>query len=175
MVSPIAVFPALPAETLARITGSLGGGDAGVEVETREMAELPQPFADRFGWPGMVATVAGVYDGLPEDEKARACIFTNNYGEAVAVDFFGDEHGLPDAVSVHNSYHAWGPGDCTGEVVISVGVPENDLRRMFGSVGQSGTIRCGYCMPDEDNLPVYTSRDPRASMRELWPETRHFD
>lgn len=174
VVSPITVFPALPVDTLAGITGSLGG-DAGIETETREVAELPQNFADKFGWPGMVATVAGVYDGLPEDERSRACIFTSNYGEAGAVDFFGDEHGLPDAISGHNSYHVWGPGDCTGEVVISVGIPRDELRGTFGSVEQADTIRCDYCMPDEDNLPVYVSRDSRTSIQELWPETRHFD
>jgi hypothetical protein len=39
----------------------------------------------------------------------------------------------------------------------------------------SGTIRCEYCMPDEDNLPVYVCRDPRSSLRELWPQLKHYD
>ena len=49
VVAPITVVPVLPAGTLAGITGALGG-DAGIEVETRQVVELPQPFADRFGW-----------------------------------------------------------------------------------------------------------------------------
>ena len=31
----------------------------------------PQLFADRFGWPEMVATVAKVYLGLPPEERAK--------------------------------------------------------------------------------------------------------
>jgi 4-amino-4-deoxy-L-arabinose transferase-like glycosyltransferase len=42
------VVPILPVETLASITGA--GGDAGIKQERREEGELPQHFADRFGW-----------------------------------------------------------------------------------------------------------------------------
>jgi hypothetical protein len=174
VVAPITVIPVLPVETLARITGALGG-DAGVEIETREVAELPQNFADRFGWENMVATVARVYRDLPAEDRSRACIFTGNYGEAGAVDFFGEEYRLPEAISGHNSYYVWGPGDCTGEVIISVGVPRGDLETVFGRVEQKATIRCEYCMPDEDDLPVYVCRDPRASLQELWPQVKHYD
>ena len=38
----------------------------------------------------------------------------------------------PEAISGHNSYYIWGPGDCAGEVVISVGVPRGDLEAVFG-------------------------------------------
>ena len=47
VVAPLVAVPVLPVETLAKITGG-AGGDAGVEVETREVGELPQQFADRF-------------------------------------------------------------------------------------------------------------------------------
>ncbi len=70
----------------------------------------------------MVATVTGVYEELPPEERERACILTGNYGQAGAVGFFGPRYGLPKAQSDHNSYSIWGPGDCAGEVVISVGV-----------------------------------------------------
>jgi hypothetical protein len=36
-------------------------------------------------------------------------------------------------------------------------------------------IRCEYCMPDEDDLPVYVCRDPRVSLQKLWPEVKHYD
>jgi hypothetical protein len=174
LVAPITVLPVLPVETLARITGAFGG-DAGIEVETREVAELPQIFADRFGWENMAATVAGVYNSLPAAERSEACVFTGNYGEAGAIDFFGAKHGLPKAISGHNTYHVWGPGDCTGQVVISVGIPREGLETMFGEVEREATIRCEYCMPDENNLPVYVCRDPRASLQELWPQVKHYD
>ncbi len=165
------VVPLLPAETLANITG----GGAGIKQERREEGKLPQHFADRFGWENMVATVAGVYHGLPPQERSKACIFTGNYGEAGAIDFFGSKYGLPGAISGHNSYHVWGPGDCTGEILISVGVPRSDLGTAFQDVEQKDTVRCEYCMPDEDDLPVYACRDPKVSLREVWPQVKHFD
>ena len=174
VVAPITVVPVLPVDTLARITGS-AGGDAGVQIETREVAELPQNFADRFGWEGMVATVAGVYDDLPAEERRVACVLTGNYGEAGAVDYFGDKYGLPEAISGHNSYYIWGPGDCTGVAVLSVGVPRERLEGVFGEVEQAARVRCEYCMPDENDLPVYVSRDPKMTMREAWPRFKHYD
>jgi Dolichyl-phosphate-mannose-protein mannosyltransferase len=167
------VVPILPVETLAKITGA--GGDAGIKQERREEGQLPQHFGDRFGWENMAATVAGVYDSLPSEDRSRACVFTANYGEAGAMDFFGERHGLPRAISGHNSYYVWGAGNCTGEVVISVGVPRGDLEAIFGEVEQEATIRCEHCMPDEDNLPVYVSRDPSAPLQELWPRVKHYD
>ncbi len=168
------VVPILPVETLASITGA-AGGDAGIDQERREVGQLPQHFADRFGWEGMVATVGGVYDGLPPEERSEACIFTGNYGEAGAIDFFGARYGLPGAISGHNSYYVWGPRGCSGEVVISVGVPRSNLESAFARVEQMATVRCEYCMPDEDNLPVYVNRDSRAPLQELWPRAKHYD
>jgi len=174
VVAPITVLPVLPAETLARITGA-AGGDAGVQVETRQVGQLPQNLADRFGWEKMVATVARAYDELPAEERKRACILTGNYGEAGAVDFYGPKYGLPGAISGHNSYFIWGPGDCTGEVVISVGVPSETLRSVFGRVEQVDKVRCRYCMPDEDNLPVYVCRASKSPFEEEWPRFEHYD
>ena len=82
---------------------------------------------------------------------------------------------LKQAISGHNGYYIWGPGECTGEVVISVGVPSGDLETIFGEVEKVAMIRCEYCMPDEDDLPVYVCRDPRASLRDLWPQVKHYD
>ena len=45
----------------------------------------------------------------------------------------------------------------------------------FGEVEKEAMIRCEYCMPDEDDLPVYVCRDPRASLQELWPQVKHYD
>ena len=51
------------------------------------------------------------YRSLPPEDRSRACVFGRNYGEAGAIDFFGARDGLPRAVSGHNSYYLWGPGD----------------------------------------------------------------
>jgi 4-amino-4-deoxy-L-arabinose transferase-like glycosyltransferase len=174
VVAPITVVPVLPVETLAKVTGAFGG-DAGVQVETRQIAEIPQVFADRFGWEGMTETVARVYERLPPEERSRACVLTGNYGEAGAIDFFGAKYGLPKAISGHNSYYLWGPRGCSGQTVVSVGAPRQRLEGVFGRIERAGTVRCRYCMPDENGLPVYVSRNPKLPFEEAWPRLKHYD
>jgi hypothetical protein len=50
-----------------------------------------------------------------------------------------------------------------------------EVVEVYADDGVSGTIRCEYCMPDEDNLSLYVCRDPRLSLRELWPQVKHYD
>ncbi len=171
--APLTVVPALPVETLANITGTVKG-NASIEAEAREAAEIPLNFADRFGWEEMVATVAGVYEELPSEEQANACILTGNYGEAGAIDFFGGEYGLPKAISGHNNYYLWGPGGCTGETVIAVNVPRGTLMTVFGDVEEAATSTCEYCMPDENNLPIYVARSPKVPLEEAWPKFKFY-
>ncbi len=58
----------------------------------------------------MAETVARLNDRLPPDERSEACALAGNYGEAGAINFFGAKHGLPKAISDHNSYYPfWGP------------------------------------------------------------------
>lgn len=119
--------------------------------------------------------MAGVHERLPSEERSESCILTGNYGEAGAIDFFGAEYGLPGAISGHNNYYLWGPGGCTGDVVISVGVPLERLEAVFGAVERMDTVTCEYCMPDENNLPVYVNRDPEVPFEEAWPGFKHYN
>src|SRR5262249_58451974 len=52
---------------------------------------------ETIGWRELAGTVAGVYHALPVQERARAVIFTANYGEAGAIDRYGPALGLPHA------------------------------------------------------------------------------
>ena len=43
-------------------------------------------FREMVGWPDLVEQVAGIYQALPPDKRARAGILVANYGEAGALD-----------------------------------------------------------------------------------------
>jgi hypothetical protein len=172
LIAPMAL-PVLPVEMVARYAAPLGG-DAGVKSERLATAELPQHLADRFGWENLAATVAQVYQALPPEDQARACIFAANYGETGAINFFGKALGLPPAISGHNQHFLWGPGDCTGEVLITVGIPRQDLVGMFDSVTAGGIAACQYCMPYESYLQVLVSRKLNVPLKELWPRVRNY-
>src|SRR5271154_4167337 len=60
-----------------------------VKTERDATTELPQLYADMFGWGNMATQVASVYHALPQSEQAGCAILAGNYGEAGAIDHFG--------------------------------------------------------------------------------------
>ena len=62
----------------------------------------------------MVQAVARVHGSLPPADRTRAGIYTENYGEAGAVDFFGPRFGLPGAISAHRLTSTGVPGNTPG-------------------------------------------------------------
>jgi hypothetical protein len=173
-LAPLAM-PVLSPAAWVRYYGYLGG-DAGAQQAKHQTGVLPQWLADRFGWPAMTYTVAQVYQSLPANERAQACILTINYGEAGALNFYGPRYHLPPAISGHNSYFMWGPGACTGQVLITVGYDKRDLQRTYGSVTQAATTHCVYCMPEEDTVPIYVATQPKgAALSGAWQRIQHFN
>ena len=166
-------IPVLPVETYVRYAKFWGVTPS--TAERKELSELPQFYADMHGWEEMVATVARVYNKLSPAEKSRSVIFAQNYGEAGAISFLGKKYGLPRVLSSHNNYWIWGPGDPSVDVVIVVGGDPEDNEAVFESVEHADTVRCKYCMPYENNLPVYIGRKMKVPIDQLWPSLKHYD
>jgi hypothetical protein len=140
------------------------------------MGPLPQFFADRFGWREMVAEVARVYQALPEAERAHTLIVTANYGEAGALNHYGPALGLPRAVSQHNNFYLWGPGDIAGATtVITVGMDPKGPAQVFSSVEPAGRVVAPYAMPYETRHPVLVCRGWTVEPLEAWRRGRHYD
>jgi hypothetical protein len=168
---PLAV-PVLPVEKLAAYQQVIG--IKGAANETQEIGALDQHFADRFGWQNMTAAVASVFGALTPEERAECAILTRNYGEAGAINYYGRQYGLPPAVSGHNNYYLWGPGDVSGNVVIAIGVPHQLLAELFESVTIAATVVSPYAMPYETNIPVYVCTGLRVLLEDAWRQTKLF-
>ncbi|MGO8951139.1 MAG: ArnT family glycosyltransferase [Ktedonobacterales bacterium] len=166
-------MPVLPPATFVSHYGFLTGQANASAGQQNNV--LPQYLADRFGWPHMAATVARAFESLPADERAQACIFTSNYGEAGALQLYSSQYHLPPVISGHNNYYLWGPGSCTGSVLITVGISDSDLEKSYNHIALATTLTCTYCEPSEDNLPIYIARQPKYSEKNLWPSVKHFD
>jgi hypothetical protein len=171
ITAPFAM-PVLPVETYIKYQSFLGVEPP--KTERHKFGRLPQSYADMFGWEEMVATVAKVYNSLSPEERAKCAIFTSNYGEAGAIDFFGKKYGLPKAISGHNNYWLWGPGNYTGEIVITVGESLEDVEKTFAQVELGATHVHEYAMPYESDLPVYICRKPKMSLQEVWPRVKGY-
>jgi hypothetical protein len=161
----------LPPQATARYAEAFGLGS----YEEGVTAELPQYFADRFGWEELTTRVAGVYRQLPPEDQAKAAIFTSNYGEAAAIHFYGCDDGLPEPISGHNHYWLWGPGDWSGEVLIAVNVPPEDLRQFYLSVDQVASTSCHFCVEYKNNAPILIAREPKVPLEELWSQVKHYE
>ena len=172
VLAPMAL-PILPIETYIAYSRSLGFAPS--TSERKEVAELPQFYADMHGWDAIVGSVAAAYESLPPGDRGDAAIFTFNYGEAGAIEFLGRNRDLPPALSGHNNYWVWGPRASRGSVVIVIGSTRERLERRFESVERAGTTSCGYCMPYENDQPIWIGRNLRVPFDELWPDLKHFD
>jgi len=126
-------------------------------------------YSDMLGWENMVETVARVYNNLPEDEKRVCGIMTQNYGQAAAINFFGAKYDLPGAISPHNSYWLWGPGDYTGEIMITTGISPEGLSQGFESHRVAEVVVNDYVMWYETNQPVIIWKNPRMPLAAMWP------
>lgn len=166
-------LPFLPVERQVAYTRAFGFRPGGQE-HTRE-GELPQVFADMFGWEDLARHVARVYNALPPGDRAKCGIYTNNYGQAGAIDFFGPRYGLPPAISPHNNYWLWGTRGATGEVLIIVGGSRDDAHADFRSVVLADTTDCEHCMPYEDGAPIFLCRGLNQPLERRWLQIRSYN
>ncbi len=172
VLAPLAIA-ILPVESFIAYSQAMGIKPS--TPEKKELSKLPQFYADMFGWKEMVAAVADAYNTLSPEEKTKCAIIGNNYGEAGAIDFFGRKCNLPKAISGHNNYWLWGPGNATGEVVIRLGGSIEAMRESYGDVVQTGTFKNSYCMPYENNMAIYVCKKRRTPLKDDWPEFKHYE
>jgi hypothetical protein len=167
------VLPILPVDTFIRYQAALGIAPS--TEERHRMGPLSQHYADMFGWDEMVAEVARVYRTLTPEEQSHAVVFGQNYGEAGAVEVLGRRHGLPPAISSHNSYWLWGPGRFDGKLLVVIGGDSAEGADLFERWERRGTITSRYAMPYESGLGVYVGWNLEMPPAELWPRLKHYD
>ncbi|HKV08660.1 MAG TPA: glycosyltransferase family 39 protein [Thermoanaerobaculia bacterium] len=164
--------PLLPPEMLIRYSEATGLSQP--RIENHRLGPLPQLMADRFGWKEMAEEVARIYRTLPPDDRARAAIFGQNYGQAGAIDLYGPSLGLPKAISGHLSYFLWGPRDYTGDVMIVLDDDRETLEGLFTSVELAGHVSHPYSMPYQ-HFDVWVCRGPRQPLAQFWPRVKSYD
>ena len=132
---------------------------------------------EQVGWPELVETVAGIYAGLPAEEKPQTAILTGNYGEAGAINLYGPACGLPQAISGVNSYWYRGYGDPPPQTVIVLGLSSSRLAYLFDSCQQVGRITNRYGVLNEETREhaiILLCRGPRRPWPEIWRRLRSF-
>lgn len=167
-------LPILTPDMYLRYTRTLGISQA--RLERRIASAMPQFFADRFGWPEMVETVAKVYYSLTPQERARTAIFGNDFGQCGAIDFYGPKYGLPRSIGNHLTYWYWGPRDYTGEIMIVLGDTRKGASHWFESVEEVAEVGHLYAMRQE-HFKVLLCRKPKDGLKiqDIWPQIKNFN
>ena len=138
--------------------------------------------AESVGWPQLVSSVRTVWFSLPATQRGNAVILASNYGEASAINIMGQGTGLPPAVSAHNTYWWWGPGNPRATTVVAVMPGPMDgggdaayLSKFFTSVRAVATLSNPYGLDNQEwHGHVYVCTGPRHPWGQMWPQLRQY-
>jgi hypothetical protein len=141
------------------------------EFNAAMRAPVPELIADMTGWQEMANTLASAYLALPKEDRAKAAILTENYGEASAVTVLRPD--VPMAISGHQNYWYWGPRGHTGEVMVVFGFSREELKKEYGSVTEVARTTNPWGHQSETG-PVFVCRGAKHDLREAWPRMKHW-
>jgi hypothetical protein len=143
----------------------------------RQAVKVNDDFREEIGWPELVNTVAQVRDSLGPSERSRMAILAGNYGEAGAINLYGKDYGLPEAICGTNSFWARGYGDPPPEILIVIGFSRQFGQQYFDSCEVVGRItnRRGVANEETTDHPeILLCRHLRNSWPEFWSKFRRY-
>ncbi|HEU0192624.1 MAG TPA: glycosyltransferase family 39 protein [Gaiellales bacterium] len=131
---------------------------------------------ETVGWPRFVRTMDGAWRRIPPPERRRTAVFTENYGEAGAIDLLGSPLGLPRAYSGHNGFSEWGIPPARDRHALIVGFTgPADARPQFQGCQRLARINDGIGLEnDEQGYPVMLCR-VAGRWPVLWPTLTHYN
>jgi 4-amino-4-deoxy-L-arabinose transferase-like glycosyltransferase len=131
---------------------------------------------ETVGWPRFVDAVTAAWRRVPASERGRTAIFTQNYGEAGAVDLLDRANALPRAYSGHNGFSEWGMPPARDTHALLIGFDgARDAAPFFAGCRTLGKVDDGVGLDnDEQGLPLLLCR-PAAPWGALWQRLTHFD
>ena len=143
-------------------------GDGALRWEDGRVYPLPQDYADMTGWRELGSLVGKAYQGLSPDERKQSMVFTENYGQAGAIAFYGKAYGVPEPVSFDESFLFWAPDSCNSQILFYVNNDTTDVTKFFTTVELIGRIQDPYAR--ESGLPVWICRGPRNGFARFYAD-----
>lgn len=172
IIAPMA-FPILPIKAYISYARFLDIQP--VSAERKQLSDLPQFYADMFGWEELARDVSAVYLALPEDEKAATVVLAMNYGEAGALEYYAKRYPVPPVYCGHNNYWLWGPPRNEVRTVIILPGKEDDHRKGCEKVELMAVHHAVHAMPYENDIPIFLCRGLRRNIHEVWPSFKSYN
>jgi hypothetical protein len=120
--------------------------------------------------------VLSAYQSLSEEDKMQTIIAANNYGQAGALELFGEEY-FPQVVSNHNNYYLWRKERLKGNILLQLGQDGNynGLNELFEVVEIfRGEFQSKYVSMHENNLKVFICRQPKIPFAEMLERGKNY-
>ena len=171
-LSPLA-RPLLPVESFIDYHSALKLSTS--NSEGKKLAELPQFYADMFGWEDLAKDVSKVYQSLTIEDRKNTIVYCNNYGEAGALEYYSDKFPLPQVICPHNNYWYWWPGNIKLSTVIIIGGNLKDHLNFLEQVKAAGGHKSKYAMPYENNLTIFVGRGLKRTILEIKQRVKNFN
>jgi len=140
-------------------------------------SKMHDQFREEIGWQDQARTVAEVYNRLPADERQRTGILTGNYGEGGGLNLYGPALGLPQAMSLTNSFWYRGYDPRLPQTVILVGFDLDEGQELFQSCAIAAKNNNAANVENEesrDHPDILVCRELRMPWPEYWARSRRF-
>lgn len=129
--------------------------------------DISQVYADMIGWKELAGLVAKAYYNLSVAERQVCTIYgVRNYGYAGAVNFYGKEYNLPEAITFLDSYTLWAPDTIPKGPLIYINGGMDDLIRLFADIKEVGEVKDPYFR--EKGLKVFVCNQPKADIQDMY-------
>jgi hypothetical protein len=170
------VLPVLPLPSLLRFSQPYTPvytlpNDVSPDFST---VEAPRHYRLMLGWEELVAQVSRTYYQLPPTERAKTAILAWDYGAAGAINFFGPNYGLPQVISGAHTFYFWGPRGYTGDWVLSVGGPIEELHALFDQVEALKPITYRTSPGIQGTIPLYWCQRIKTPWPAGWPRFKAY-
>jgi dolichyl-phosphate-mannose-protein mannosyltransferase len=139
--------------------------------------QIQGDYCEELGWEELTQTVAQIRDSLPAEDRAHLGILAGNYGEAGAINLFGNRYGLPRAISGINSFWARGYGDPPPQTLIIIGLSRRFLEKNFASCQLAGHTWNQFGVKNEeteDHPDIFVCRGLRQPWPDFWKDFQYF-
>jgi Dolichyl-phosphate-mannose-protein mannosyltransferase len=140
-------------------------------------ASVQGDYKEELGWPELVQEVARIRDSLSPAEREHLALLGTNYGEAGAINLYGPQYGLPQAISGVNSFWVRGYGNPEPQTVIILGLDQEYVEKRFTACRLAGHTPNPYGVKNEeteDHPDIFVCGPPKAGWPEFWKHFRYF-
>jgi len=129
---------------------------------------IPQDYADMTGWKELAWITAQAYNSLDRYEQEECTIYAENYGLAGAIEFYGQQYGLPKPISFHDSYLLWAPDNISDGPFIYINDEVGDIDDLFDNYPEVGRVNDEYFR--ENGVMVLLCTNPKEHWKDFYAQ-----